>query len=306
MRLYVGLFVLILIVVSTTFTLLILEEKGTFEKRYNYHFMTTSADSFNIGMPLKFSGFKIGVIDNIELQNNGNVFMTFSVNEKNRKWIGVDTVLTLKKPLIGSAHIVVETQVGEEVLKEGSTLTIVVNDDINDMISKLEPAVERVISIIHNIDTITSSLAKEDSEFTQTLQNLNKFSSNLARSDSLLTTITGDKNSTQSLVEALSQTENIMLEIKKISSDLSQISGALESKIIDPAELSLEQIEAIFKDVKEKLKAIDGTVKAVGTYDKELIEIKEQISVGLQKSNQIIDKVDAIVGDEDNYKIELP
>jgi phospholipid/cholesterol/gamma-HCH transport system substrate-binding protein len=83
MKFYVGVFVLTLFIVIATFAYLILEEKGTFDKRYTFHFNTSTAEAFNIGMPIKFSGFNIGTIDKIELRDDGSVDMTFSVNEKN-------------------------------------------------------------------------------------------------------------------------------------------------------------------------------------------------------------------------------
>ena len=60
------------------------------------------------------------------------------------------------------------------------------------------------------------------------------------------------------------------------------------------------------KDVKQKLDALDSTVKTVGSYDSDLVELKEQISVGLAKSNQIMDKVDAIMQDNTSAEVTLP
>ena len=46
--------------------------------------------------------------------------------------------------------------------------------------------------------------------------------------------------------------------------------------------------------------------KKIGSYDKELTEIKTQISIGVQKSNQIIDKVNSLIIDEKDSMVELP
>jgi len=83
MKFAVGIFVITLIVVISTFLYLLLEEKGTFDKRYSFNFDTESASSFNVGMPLKYSGFNIGTIDKISLKDDGTVHMVFSVNEDN-------------------------------------------------------------------------------------------------------------------------------------------------------------------------------------------------------------------------------
>ncbi len=218
MRVAVGLFVISLIVVIVTFLYFLLEEKGTFEERYDYYFYTNSANSFNIGMPLKFSGFSVGVIDKISLEDNGLVKMTFSVTQNNKKWIARDTSLLLKKPLIGSPHIEVHTKVGNTPIDEGSILEIRMSDDINDMITKLEPAVDNIINIIRVLENISKKLSSDDSDILQTFKNINKFSAKLARDDSILTSITGDAKSSKDFIDALSQTKNIIKDIRMLYS----------------------------------------------------------------------------------------
>ena len=306
MRFSVGVFVLTLFIFIFTFLYFVLEEKGTFNKRYNYHFHTDSASSFNIGMPLKFSGFNIGTLDDIKLLNDGSVYMTFSVDEKNRKWIAIGSVLILKKPLIGSPHIEIYSNLDSLVLKEGSTLEILMSDDINDMIEKLEPIVEKATNIITNIDILTASFADKDSDFMKTLKNLNKFTVNLANQKSLLTAITGDSASTKIIINSLNETIKIVKNIKLISDEITKITLSLNSKIINPTSSSISEVEGIMKDIKSKLEVLNGTVKSVGSYDNDLIQLKEQISVGLQKSNQIMDKVDSIMQNDDNSEVMLP
>jgi len=306
MKFSVGVFVLTLFIFIFTFLYFVLEEKGTFNKRYNYNFHTVSANSFSIGMPLKFSGFNIGTLDDIKLLNDGSVDMTFSVDEKNRRWIAIGSVLILKKPLIGSPHIEVYSNLDNVVLKEGSSLEILMSDDINDMIEKLEPIVAKATNIITNIDILTASFADKDSDFMKTLKNINTFTSNLADQKSLLTAITGDKASTQTIINSLNETIEIMKNIKKMSDEIAKITLSLNNKIINPTASSISEVEGIMKDIKAKLELLNGTVKSIGSYDKNLLQLKEQISVGLQKSNQIMDKVDSLMQNSENSEVILP
>ena len=306
MKFSVGVFVLTLFIFIFTFLYFVLEEKGTFNKRYNYNFHTVSANSFSIGMPLKFSGFNIGTLDDIKLLNDGSVDMTFSVDEKNRRWIAIGSVLILKKPLIGSPHIEVYSNLDNVVLKEGSSLEILMSDDINDMIEKLEPIVAKATNIITNIDILTASFADKDSDFMKTLKNINTFTSNLADQKSLLTAITGDKASTQTIINSLNETIEIMKNIKKMSDEIAKITLTLNNKIINPTASSISEVEGIMKDIKAKLELLNGTVKSIGSYDKNLLQLKEQISVGLQKSNQIMDKVDSLMQNGENSEVILP
>ncbi len=299
MKLSVGIFVLTLFVTVSTLLYTVLENKGTFDKRYKYHFATDSAAFFSVGMPLKFSGFDIGVIDNISLKDDGTVYMTFSVSHKNRRWLTQGSVLMTIKPLIGSPHIEIYSAIDNKLLETNSELIMLESDDINDMISKLEPAIEKVIKIINNVDAITTYIAKEDSDLMLTLQNIKKFTAKLSNSDSLLTSITGDKDSTQGIVSSLRSLEFIMKDIKKITL-------SLDKDIVSPSSSAIKELDGIMKDIKQKLDALDSTVKVVGEYDKDLLELKEQISVSVQKSNQIMDKVDSLMQDETKREVVLP
>lgn len=299
MKLSVGIFVLTLFITVSTLLYTVLENKGTFDKRYKYHFTTDSAAFFSVGMPLKFSGFDIGVIDNISLKDDGTVNMTFSVSQKNRRWLTQGSVLMTIKPLIGSPHIEIYSAIDNKLLETNSELIMLESDDINDMISKLEPAIEKIIKIINNVDAITTYIAKEDSDLMLTLQNIKKFTAKLSNSDSLLTSITGDKDSTQSIVTSLKSLELIMKDIKNITS-------SLDKDVVSPSSSAIKELDGIMKDIKQKLDALDSTVKVVGEYDKDLLELKEQISVSVQKSNQIMDKVDSLMQDETKREVVLP
>lgn len=306
MNFSVGLFMLSLLLVLLTFTFFLLEEKGTFEKRNSYHFSTQSAESFSVGMPLKFSGFNVGVIDKIVLKEDGSVFMTFSIRKEYTKWITQGSVLMLIKPLLGLPQINLYTALDTSLLKDGDSIPIFISDNINDLIVKLQPVVSKSLNVLNNVDTITAELASENSKLKKILENMSIFSERLIKNKSLLTSVTGDKTSTENVIKSLNETTLILKDVKKITSDISTITKTLNQDIIIPSSSTIKEMELIMKDIKNKLQTIDATVKAVGTYDKDLIELKKQITSGVQKSNQIMDKIDSMMQNESNSNIELP
>jgi len=277
-KIIVGIFVLTAFISILSFLYLIIEQKGTFDERYSYKFNTTTAESFHVGMPLKFSGFSIGVIDLIELRPNGSVDMKFSVPSKNKKWITEGSVLMMKKPLIGSAHIELYSAFGNKELEDGEELMLVMSDDINDIIDKLHPLIDRVVSIVNNIDNITKRFSEDDS---------------------LLTSLTGDKQTTVDVQLALKNLADMMSDIRYITKNL-------DKDIVNPTSSAINELDLILKDVNQKLKELDGTVKAVGSYDQDLKNIKSQINSGLQKSNDLLDKVDSLLVDEESSEVRLP
>jgi ABC-type transporter Mla subunit MlaD len=306
MKLAVGLFIIIFTLVLSTLLFLLLQEKGTFDKRYTYYFNTPSASSFSIGMPLKFSGFDIGVIDEISLRDDGSVHIAFSVIHENQKWINESTFLTIKKPLIGSAYIEVSSKLKHTVLKEGKTVKIFISDDINDMVSKLEPVINKMTHIIENIDKITTYLVKDDSDLMQTIVNINKFSKKLANDKSMLTSITGDEASTKALIHSLQQSDELVSDLRQIMKNINKLAISLDTKLVTPSSITIKELNNILKDVKQKLDTVDNTVKSLGSFDGELVDFKENIDVSIQKSNQIMDKIDLLMQDKKSKEILLP
>jgi ABC-type transporter Mla subunit MlaD len=272
---------------------------GIFEKKFSYYFSTYSADALTVGMPVKVSGFEVGQVDTIKLLDNGTVELSFSVNEENQKWVSEDSLLMIRKPLIGSSYIILYSAIGNPILKEGSTIQTLISNDINDLVLKLEPIVLKMENIVNSVDKITTYLAKDDSELMKTVKNIEKFSETLAKNKSLLTTITGDKKATESLIKTINELPLLVNRFNNISSDVHKDILPLLTQFV-------KQLGEIAKDIESKLKTLDGVVNSVGSYDKDLISIKEQIKVGISKSNEIIQKVDTIFQDKKSEKVNLP
>ncbi len=305
-KLAVGIFVIVLSMTMVAFSYFFLKEKGIFSKKFTYSFDVQSARFFSVGMPLQLSGFDIGVIEKIQLEDDARVKILFSVKKENLKWINQETYLMIKKPLIGSPHIEVHSKLGKDILKEHSSVKMIESNDINDMIARLEPVVVKLTNIINSVEKITKYLASNDSELVHILKNFDTFTSRLLKNKSLLTTITGDDKSTKNMVNALNETAEIMKELKKVVSDVSKISARLNKDIVDPSSNSAKELELILKDVKFKLDKLDATVDSVGSYDKDLLSIKEEVFTAIAKSNQIMDKVDSLIQDKENDKVLLP
>ncbi len=316
MKLAVGIFVIVLFISLGWFGYFLLESKGAFEKRYTYYLTTNSAEAITIGMPLKFSGFKIGQVDDIKLKDSGDVDIYFSVNKQNRKWINIYTYLLIKKPLIGSPYIEVLATSGNKLLPEKSKLPVVMTDDINDMITKLEPAVDRILKIIKNIETITTTLSdknsslfrtfdnldkltNQDSHLAKSLKNLNDITYKISTNDSLITTLTGDKNSTKALNDSIKQ-------LKSILDDIKDTTKTLHSDIIKPTSSSLNELSNIFKDINKKLKELDPLIKEVGDSKTDIKGLKESLKSITQKTDELLQKIDAILIDKEKDKVVLP
>lgn len=299
----VGFFVLFLIFNLSAIVYFILVKQGTFDKRYNYTFITFSAHSLSVGLPIKVSGFAIGRVDEIELLDNGNVKFTFSVDKENQKWVCEESLLMISKPLLGSAQIILYSAIGNPILKDGSALDIIISNDINDLILSLEPIVKKIANIVNSIDKITTYLATDNSELMKIIKNLEEFSATLVKDKSLLTSLTGDKEATKSFIKTINKLPVLINNFSKLSSDLNK---DLSKEIVPLVSELIKELNVIAKDIESKLKKLDGVVDSVGSSDKDITTIKEQIKTGISKTNNIIEKVDNLFQSGKNEKVVLP
>lgn len=298
-KLGVGIFILLFFLNVGVVVYYILSEKGIFDERYNYTFSTYSADPFTIGMPVKISGFKIGYIEKIRLMDDGSVKVTFSVNRDNRKWIMKGSIIIIRKPLLGSPQILLYPAVDNPVLADGSKIEVYESNDINDVIYKLKPIVEKMENIVNSVDKITSYLARDDSELVKIVKNLEEFSRTLAKNKSILTTVTGDQKATDSLIETINTLPVLVENINKLSADMND-------DIVPEITKFLKELGVIAQDVRSKLQRLDGVVDSVGSYESDIIGLKDDIKTGITKSNEILEKVDTLLPGENDTEVPLP
>ena len=306
MKLLVGIFVTLLVVsIITTFSI-VLEKKGFFQDKVSFYFMSSDAGNFYVGMPLNVSGFEVGTITERILTDNGDVKVIFKVSKANHKWICEDTLLMLNKPLIGSPTIKILTSLAYDELKENSKLEIIIRDDINDIVYNIQPIMDELQDIIHSIHTITYSLSSKDGAFEKSLSNIEKLTSKLVTDDSLLTSITGDANATKQLTHTIYQTTEILENLTEMTKALNNILENVQKELVVPAGDSLKNLNAIFKDIEKKLSKLDGTVNALGTYDKELLTLKKELHINLDKTQSLLEKVDMMLNSDNSPTSELP
>jgi ABC-type transporter Mla subunit MlaD len=305
-KLKVGIFILLLLINIVGVVSYIFIKKGTFEKRYNYYLITYSAQSLTVGMPVKVSGFTVGRVDAIELKDNGAVKLTFSVDEENKKWVAKESLLMIRKPLIGSTYIILYSAIGNETLKEGTTLEHIVSNDINDLVLKLEPIVIKMGKIVNSIDKITTYISKDDSELMKIIKNIEQFSSTLAENKSLLTSLTGDEKSTDSFIKSINKMYSLINNFNKVGSNLNKTSDNINKDVLPLLKEFMKELNIIAKDIETKLKSLDSVIDKVSSSDKDIVTIKKQIKTGISKTNKIIEKVDNLFLDERNKKVVLP
>jgi phospholipid/cholesterol/gamma-HCH transport system substrate-binding protein len=155
----VGLFIVCTAIIICLALLYLAQEKGFFTRHDTFTLASRSGDGFTEGMPVEFSGFTIGKVQKLELNNKGIVLIKIKIPQKHVKWIRKDSTFTLYRSLIGTARVVVTTDnLNSEPLPEGKIPEVQTVNDINDSIEKVQPLLDKITQIAENLERVSAKV----------------------------------------------------------------------------------------------------------------------------------------------------
>lgn len=257
----VGLFIVLTAIVILLSLLYLAYEKGFFEKVFTFTLSSKSGDGFTEGMPVVISGFNIGKVHALELNDKGIVLIRIKIPERHVKWVKKDSTFILYRPLIGASRIIVITNnLYSPQLPENKITEVEIVNDINDVITKVPPLIEKITLIADNLETLSKNLANPKGDFNHTLNNVTKVTDNL---DNILKKVDkiADKTDTQLFGKdgTLPQINNILKDIigklKKLNTTVDNI-----NKISQDASEGMKDFRTLRSDIDDTVNAIDGIV----------------------------------------------
>ncbi|HQL00899.1 MAG TPA: hypothetical protein PK090_09000 [Smithellaceae bacterium] len=280
--------------------------KGLFETVHTFTLSSKSGDGFTEGMPVVFSGFNIGVVHGLELSDEGLVLIRIRIPHRHVKWIRSGSSFVLYRPLIGAARIVVNTDnLSSPALSENVIPEVTVVNDINDAIARIEPMLDRLTKIADNVERLTRTLADPRGDLHKTLGHAEKITSNLAGKKSVLEMAVSDEESIHAVHEALRKLDDIMAR-------LDGLLAKTDAQLYNP-EGALPQVNAILKDVLQKLQKLDKTIDNINRISADTSEgmkdfriLRSDIDDAVAAIDNLVQKLDGVVGSKKMPELKTP
>jgi len=275
----VGLFIIITSVMILSFVGYVAYKKGFFAKQHTYTLSSKSGENLTEGMPVVFSGFKIGQIDSLELNSDGLVMIKIKVPDQHIKWIRADSIFILEKPLIGSARIYIATaNLNSPPLPETVIPQIVEVNDINNAIKNIKPILEKIGSIADNIETLIANLADPDGDLTKILSNTRNVT---VQADGILKKVDAMAEKTD---EQLYGSQGVLAHVQTILKDL-----IVKLKKIDPVLDNVHKISADTADTTRDLKIL-----------------RQDIDSMVADINNVVNDIDKLIPLKKETQLKLP
>ncbi|MCM0083527.1 MlaD family protein [Geomonas sp. Red32] len=285
----ITVFTAVAVAVIVGVVVLIGKENDLFTQKYELMFTVDKGTGFNRGMPVKLSGFRIGRIKSISLNETAKVDIVLQIDTEYRKWIRKDSTAKLvKEGLVGDS--VIEVSVGNPQLpelKDRERLAYAKTKALDELADELA---EKVKPVLMDVKDIIGYMNDPNGDIKTSLRNFATLSGNLEltrqRADHLLDKTTDSVGTISThAVKAVDQTSS------KLSS------------VLDDTSVTVKRANASLQKVDEKLPVMLGnmesSLKNVEAISKDLRHTEEQVlpkvPAMVRKSDEALDGANTVI-----------
>jgi phospholipid/cholesterol/gamma-HCH transport system substrate-binding protein len=260
--------------------LLIAYRQGFFEDKTPLYFVSDSGTDLRIGMAVKFSGFKIGEVDRLVLDERGRVEIHVLVEDRYLRWIKADSIGRVGRDgPIGDSFV--DVGMGDPKLPPVTAhtrLEFIPARSFDEVIAEVR---ERAMPVFHEVETLIKRLSDPQGDLNQTLANVRKLSE--------------DVHTTRAQLDALLRQLN-QLAARDVPATLDETRRTLESarKTLDHVEgrlpALLDQTDRTLGEAERAVRTARQTIEQAGPDAVDLIREGKDL---VRKGN---DTVDAVTG----------
>ncbi len=301
----VGAFVFIIIVGLMAVVFLVGREKDLFIKKYTLYATTDSGTGLIRGMPVKLSGFKIGRVKELSLDEVARVKVVIEANKKYQQWIRRGSVARLlHEGFIGKS--VIEISAGDPsgpVLEEGDELPLEKARGVEELVKEMKPVLKEVSGIINYVNDPKGDVKT-------TLRNLKAVSSELSdigeRIDATLRGVSTTFKRADNFISMMDEhVEPMAVDAKAVIGNLESATRRLEP-ILDSTSKIASEVEGLTgrlmpitertEKVLENLDALTGSLAVRGSEIGDMIE---------QSGELIYEGADMVRGIKQSWPVKL-
>ncbi|MFC4157809.1 MlaD family protein [Chitinimonas lacunae] len=225
-------------------------KQGMFEAKTPLSFISDNGTDLRVGMAVKFSGFKIGEVRDLVLDDRGRVEIRVEVEDRHLKWIKSDSVGRVGKDgPIGDSYI--DVGLGDQKLppvKRDTVLEFIPAKSFDDMLREVR---DRVVPMLDEAETLVRRVNDPQGDLSQTLANLRRFSEGLedtrARLNQALESI--DRVASHDTPKTLESTRQAL---QRADRALAEVESRLPT-LLERADRTLGNAEAVSGKVKQTL-----------------------------------------------------
>lgn len=319
LELKVGLLLVATLVLAVGFLFYVLHARGVFQPTQELILVAEDAEGVSIGMPLTFSGFPIGQVKRLDLTDDGMVRIHVAVPVKDARWLRTSSRFTLEKGFVGAARIrAFSAMLSDPPLPDGAQRQLITGDAAQD----IPLIMARVKGILSNVEAMTA----QDSSINRTLGHVDTLTGRMTGDYGVLEGVLGGPDKARKVVDALDRANTLLASLNGVSLRVDQTLAKADQRIfgqggvMDQADRSLLQINAILTEVRDRLEqaeailmaaegaatnvnAITADIKGATT---DLAILRTEVDDSITKVNHLIDQINRKWPFRRDVELKLP
>lgn len=272
----VFIFVAIAVVASLAMVITQAAKQGFFSAKTTLLLEAPTGVDLRPGMDVKLSGFKIGSVSTVDLNENARVDLQLRIEDEYMKWIKPDSLVSIaREGLIGDSYLMITA--GSEALAplgEGDAVKFEGTPGFADLAQDLR---NRILPIIDGVTTMLNTLNDPKGDFRGTMHEVHKMTADLhetrRRVDTLLASL--DNVAAKEVPETLASVEKELNALTvRADESLSKLDGTL---------LSAQSA------ADEAAKTAKSAASAIDTASPRVNRMLDEAGTAVRESRQLID-----------------
>ena len=308
----VGLLAGLAVVLGAGFVIYALYARGVFEDTQHLTLVAENGEGVSIGMDLSFSGFPIGRVKRLELDEQGRARIEIDVPRKDAHWLRETTIFTLERGLVGSARIRAYTaNLRDPVLPDGAVRNVLRGDtseEIPRMVATLRGALE-------NVEQMTGA----GGSLQLALGDVRSVTARAAGQYGVLGMLLGNEEDARKLVTTLDRANAILASVDSLLGKTDKLVLKTEERlfsqggVLDGSERAVEQLNNVLTDVRTNLKRADQiladaevTSANAKAATADLAVLRAEVDASVRKISNLIDEINRKWPYQQKPDIKLP
>lgn len=237
-------------VLVLAFLAYVLVSRGVFENTQSLVLMTDDSEGVQVGMDLTFSGFPIGRVQKIVLDDQGKVRILIDISAKDAKWLRTSSIFTMERGVVGDTRIRAFSGVlTDPPLPEGSVRTVLRGDSS----AEVPRLVVTARALLENLERMSG----ENSSLNASIGNMQTItgtiSAGMAGRFGVMGTLLGGETNAQKVITALDTTNALLTKADQ------RIFGS--KGVMDETQATVAQLTALLVDARSTLTRVDGVLQ---------------------------------------------
>ncbi len=286
----VAALVLLLLLLVCGSALYVMYARGVFEPTQKLVLLADDSEGVTVGMDLTFSGFPIGRVRKIELDDNGNARIVIRVPRDQAHWLRTTSVFTVERGVLGNTSIRAYSGVlTDPELPDGAVRKVLAGDAT----AEIPHLVAAARDLLQNLTALTAS----GSSLSVSLANLRATTDKLKGPHGAVGALLGNDEDAAKLVAALDRTNELLARVDGIAAHAdTQVFGA--DGAVSRSRATIAQLDAALGDARQTLKKLDavlqeaqGVASNVRVATTDLGALRAEVEVSLRKVEYLVDEV---------------